>query len=167
MATSRPLALNAYGEPVAGDEPWTWQILPTGLLYKLYLASDREPRVGSELVYQRNQGWLWDSTVGARVGLLRYGTANEFLPQGWQLDADAAAFPRLDEDRNLVECDYRIGIPLTTRQGPWEQKISYVHTCSHIGDLYLLANPTFPRIDYTRDAVVWGLALYVTPDVRL
>jgi len=50
------------------DEPWTWQILPTGLLYKLYLASDREPRVGSELVYQRNQGWLWDSTVGARVG---------------------------------------------------------------------------------------------------
>ena len=168
MAASRPLALNAYGEPATtSDEPWTWQILPTGLLYKLYLASDREPRVGSELVYQRNQGWLWDSTVGARVGLLRYGTANEFLPLGWQLDADAAAFPRLDEDRNLVECDYRIGIPLTTRQGPWEQKIGYVHTCSHIGDLYLLGNPTFPRIDYTRDAVVWGLALYVNPDVRL
>ena len=167
MAGSQPLVPNSSGQPLAGDEPWTWQILPDGLLYKLYLASNREPRLGSELVYQRNQGWLWDSTIGARVGLLRYGTTNELLPQGWQLDVEAGAFPRLDDNRNLVECDFRAGIPLTTRQGPWEQKIGYVHTCSHIGDLYLLGNPTFQRIDYTRDAVVWGLALYATPDVRL
>ena len=101
-----------------------------------------------------------------RVGLLRYGTTNELLPQGWQLDVEAAAFPRLDDNRNLVECDFRAGIPLTTRQGPWELKVGYVHTCSHIGDLYLLGNPGFQRINYTRDSVVWGLALYVTPDLR-
>ena len=168
MAASRPLGTNPYGEPAPNnDEPWTWQILPSGLMYKLYLASDREPRLGSEIVYQRNQGWLWDSTIGARVGLLRYGTTNELLPQGWQLDVEAAAFPRLDENRNLVECDFRAGLPLTTRQGPWELKAGYVHTCSHIGDLYLLGNPDFQRIDYVRDSIVWGLALYITPALRL
>ncbi len=168
MAASRPLGPNSYGEPApTNDEPWTWQILPTGLLYKLDLASNREPRLGGENVYQRNQGWLWETTIGGRVGLFRYGTTNELLSQGWQLDVEAAAFPRLADDRSLVACDFRAGIPLTTRQGPWELKAGYLHTCSHISDLYLLANPNFPRIDNVRDSILWGVALYVTPDLRL
>jgi hypothetical protein len=166
-AVARPVDLNSYGEPApCNDEPWTWQILPTGLLYKLYLASDREPRLGSEIVHQRDQGWLWQSTIGARVGLVRYGTTDALCPQGWQLDVDAAAYPLLDADRNLVEGDYRAGIPLTTRQGPWELKVGYLHNCSHIGDLYLLAHPDFERINYVRDSIVWGVALYANPDLR-
>ena len=157
MAAPRPVGPDSYGEPApANDESWTWQILPTGLMYKLYLASDREPRLGTQLVHERNQGGLWDSTIGGRVGILRYGTTNDFWPQGWQLDVEAAAFPRLDAHRNLIESDFRAGIPLTTRQGPWELKVGYVHNCSHIGDLYLLSNPDFQRINYTRDAIVWG-----------
>ena len=168
MAASRPLGPNSYGEPApTSDEPWTWQILPTGLMYKLYLASDREPRLGSQLVHERNQGGLWDSTIGGRVGILRYGTTNDFWPQGWQLDVEAAAFPRLDAHRNLIECDYPAGVPLTTRQGPWELKVGYLHNCSHIGDLYLLAYPGFQRINYVRDAIVWGAAVYINPDLRL
>ena len=110
-------------------------------MYKLYLASDREPRLGTQLIEERNQGGLWDSTIGGRVGILRYGTANDFWPQGWQLDVEAAAYPRLDAHRNLIESDFRAGIPLTTRQGPWEMKAGYVHNCSHIGDLYLQTIP--------------------------
>jgi hypothetical protein len=167
-AATGPVGPNSYGEPTpSNDEPWTWQMLPPGLLYKSYLASEREPRLGSEIVHERNQGWLWDSTIGARVGLLRYGTTNDLLPQGWQLDAEAAAFPRLDDDRNLDECDFRAGAPLTNRQGPWEFKVGYLHICSHIGDLYLLSNPDFPRINYVRDSIIWGVAFYVNPDLRL
>jgi len=60
-----------------------------------------------------------DAVLGARVGLLRYGDQNDLLPQGWQLDAEGAAFPRLDNEGSLVAADYRAGLPLTTRQGPW------------------------------------------------
>ena len=141
--------------------------MPTGLMYKLYLASDREPRLGTELGDERNQGGLWDSTIGGRVGILRYGTTNDFWPQGWQLDVEAAAFPRLDAHRNLIEGDFRAGVPLTTRRGPWELKVGYVHNCSHIGDLYLLTYPDFQRINYVRDAVVGGVAVYINPDLRL
>ena len=101
------------------------------------------------------------------MGLLRYGTTNDFWPQGWQLDVEAAAFPRLDGDRNLIESDFRAGLPLTTRQGPWEVKVGYLHNCSHIGDLYLLAHPDFQRINYVRDAIIWGVALYRRPGFRL
>jgi hypothetical protein len=152
---------------LTGNEPWSWQIVPTGLMYKEYLADIHESRLGSQLVYVRGEGAVLDSTIGGRVGLLRYGTDNELWPQGWQLDVEAAAFPRLDSNRNLVECDYQAGVPLTTRQGPWEMKFGYLHYCSHIGDLYLLANPGFDRINYVRDSIVWGLAVYLTPDVRL
>ncbi len=152
---------------LTGNEPWSWQLLPTGLMYKAYLAGNQEARLGSQLIYLHGQGAVLDSTIGGRVGLFRYGTDSELWPQGWQFDVEAAAFPRLDANRNLVECDYQAGIPLTTRQGPWEMKFGYLHYCSHIGDLYLLANPGFDRINYVRDSIIWGLAVYLSPDVRL
>ena len=46
-AASQPLDLNAYVErSLTSDEPWTWQLLPAGLMYKSYLAGNREPRIG-------------------------------------------------------------------------------------------------------------------------
>ena len=165
MAGRQPVDPNSF--PLIGEDPWSWQLLPTGLMYPAYLAGNHEPRLGSEMVYIRHVGTVLDSTIGGRVGLLRYGSDNELGAQGYQLDIEAAAFPRLDSNRNLVECDYQFGVPLTTRQGPFEMKFGYLHYCAHIGDLYLLANPGFNRINFTRDSVVWGVAVYLTPDVRL
>ena len=99
----------------------------------------------------------------AAWGCCAYRTDNDSCPQGWQFDVEGAAFPRLDQDRNLVETDYRVGVPLTTRQGPWEPKFGYNHYCSHIGDLYLLANPDLQRINYVRDSILWGVALHLIP----
>ena len=121
---------NAYVErSLAGDEGcWSWQILPNGLMYKSYLAGDREPRFGTQFVHERNQGWLWDSTLGGRVGLFRYGTDNDFWPQGWQLDIEGAAFPRLELDKTGTWFrSISARRPLTTRQGPWEMKFGYYH----------------------------------------
>ena len=170
MAAARALDKSEFVErSLLNEEPWSWQLLPTGLMYKSYLAGVREPRLGSQLVHERDQGWLLDSTIGARVGLFRYGTDNDLWPQGWQVDVEAATFPRLDANRNLVEADYRAGIPLTTRQGPWEAKFGYYHYCAHVGDLYLLDHPEFVRINFVHDTLIWGLALYLNPDrsVRL
>ena len=99
MTAARPLEPGSNVERwLVDDEPWTWQVLPTGLMYKSYLAGGREPRFGTQFVHERSQGWLWDTTLGARVGLLRYGTENDFWPEGWQLDVEGAAFPRLSSN---------------------------------------------------------------------
>jgi hypothetical protein len=154
---------------LSGDEPMSWQLAPTGLMYKSYLAGEREPRMGSELSHERVHGWYWQATVGGRVGLLRYGTDNSLWPQGWQLDVEGAAFPRLDleHEEDLVDCDYRGGLLSTTRQGPLETKFGYYHLSSHIGDEYLLRYPTFPRINYVRDSLIAGAAVYLNPSLRL
>jgi hypothetical protein len=155
--------------PAFGSGCWTWQLLPDGLMYKSYLAGGRESRFGTQWVWERNHGWFWDTTLGARVGVVRYGTEDNTWPEGWQLDAEGAAFPRMDleHDRDLTSADFRVGVPLTMHRGPWETKIGYYHLSSHAGDEFLLAHRDFPRINYVRDAVVLGVGMRFHPDWRL
>ncbi len=158
-----PLAL-------AGPETWTWQLLPAGLLYRSYLAGTREPRLGTTWQYQRHDGWQWDSTLGARVGVLRFGSLDDAWPEGVQLDAEGAAFPRLnmEEHRDVDNVDFRFGFPLTFRRGRWETKLAYAHYCSHLGDEYVLRHPgsLAQRLNYVRDSVVAGLGFRPVPSVR-
>jgi len=191
MSSSPPLASAVgWGQPAACDIPellppqmpqnaysgqqplasgyWTWQVLPDGLIYRSYLAAGRESRFASHWIHERDLGWLWDISLGGRVGLLRYGTQNNNWPEGWQLDVEGAAFPRLamERDRDLVSADFRVGFPLTVRRDRWEGKFSYYHLSSHLGDEFL---ETFSatRINYVRDALVVGIAFRPNSDVRL
>ena len=147
----------------------TFQLLPDGLLYKSYLAGGRESRFAAIWFHEREYGWLWDSVLGGRVGIFRYGTQGPVNPQGWQLDIEGAAFPRLDMEngRDLVSADFRFGVPLTSRRGPWETKFGYYHLSSHLGDEFMETNPTVQRINYARDCLVLGVAWVPHPDLRL
>jgi len=151
------------------SDSYCWQLLPDGLLYKSYLAGGRESRIGSTWLHERDRGWLWDVTLGGRVGMVRYGTTDSLDPQGWQLDIEGAAFPRLDikNGRDLVSTDFRFGVPLTHRAGRWQSKFGYYHLSSHLGDEYMVSHHTFDRINYVRDSLVLGLGFFPNPDVRL
>jgi hypothetical protein len=151
------------------DDEWAWQVLPQGLIYRSYLAGTKEPRLASVWNHDNRIGWMWDLTLGGRVGLLRYGTFDPLFPKGWELDMEGAAILRLnlDDDRDLVATDFRAGFPLTFSFSRWEHKFAYYHLSSHIGDEYLVENPMFQRINYSRDALVWGSAFRWTPNVRL
>lgn len=168
-AGSAPLVAVPLGGESTADDFWTWQVAPDGILYKSYLAGVREPRMATQWFYERNQGWLWDSTLGGRVGLIRYGTADAAWPEGWQLDFEGAAFPRLDleNDLEMISADFRFGFPLTFRQGPWEWKFGHYHLSSHLGDEYMQRYPNAPRLNFVRETLVLGLALRPHPDVRL
>ena len=172
MTASLSAAPGSHAESLLNsDEVWQWQSLPEGLLYKSYLAGNREPRMGSQIVHERTRGWQWDATVGGRVGILRYGTDNSLWPQGWQLDIEGAAFPRLDLDHNedLVSVDFRGGLLSTARQGPFETKFGFYHLSSHLGDEYMINNPgsLATRINYVRESLVLGAAVYANPSLRL
>ncbi len=167
-----PLEPETYVDPAYGDvywpEPWQWVFLPEGLIYRSYLAGVKESRFGSVWFHEKDQGALWDVALGGRVGLLRFGNDDCWHPEGWQLDIEGAAFPRLDPDpnRDVVSTDFRFGIPLTYGEGPYQTKFAYYHLSSHLGDEFLLKNPGIRRVNYSRDAFVLGLAAYATDHVR-
>jgi len=137
-------------------------------MYPAYLASERESRFAGQFFYNRHQGWLMDAAVGGRVGVLRYGTDDLLRPEGYQLDLEGAAFPRLtlDSAREFQSSDFRVGLPLTFRRGPLEAKFAYYHYCSHLGDMYIEDHAGVKRSPYTRDALVLGLALRPKEDLR-
>ncbi|MBN1589315.1 MAG: DUF1207 domain-containing protein [Pirellulales bacterium] len=148
---------------------WTWQVVPEGLMYRSYLAGVREPRIGIQLFDESGAGWLWDGSIGGRIGLLRFGTDDPIWPEGWQLDAEAGAFPRLtaDEDGDLISTDFRYGFGLSQRRGSWESKQAFYHLSSHLGDEYQLTHPELNRINFSRFVIVLGGAFYPLDNVRV
>ena len=158
----------SFQSPSFQEDSWQWQSLPEGLIYRAYLAGGRESRFAGQWFHEKDKGWLWDSALGAQLGILRYGTRNAAWPEGYQLDLEGAAFPRLtlDKFRDLVSVDFRVGVPLTFRQGPWESKFGYYHLSSHRGDAFMVKNASLDRVNYVRDVIIFGLAMRPTPDLR-
>jgi hypothetical protein len=154
-----------YGEPIA--DSWTYQWLPGNLMYPSYLAGRKESRFQSVMAHDENDGYIWDIALGGRVGLFRYGTT-DCRPDGWQLDMEGAAFPRLDLDHreDLMATDFRFGLPLSYGEGPWRTKFAFYHLSSHVGDEYMRSHQSLDRVNYSRNALVWGNTYYLNDDTR-
>jgi hypothetical protein len=164
------LRAGPFAEAAAGTElgTWNWQCLPSGLIYRSYLAGGREPRLSVQVVDERDRGGLADATFGARVGLIRYGTEDPLRPEGWQLDVEAAAFPRIMLDNLLlVSSDFRYGVPLTYRQGMFETKFAFYHESSHLSDIYMADHPGSGPSFYSRYALVFGVGFRPVEELRL
>src|SRR5262249_18992397 len=111
-------------EPV-GEMPWGWRLMPEGLIYRSYMAGVKEPRFGLNISHQAGFGTMWDATLGARFALLRYGTAAAYRPEGFEVDLEGAAMPRLLPllpSSPLVSTDFRVGVPVTYGRGNWQFK---------------------------------------------
>jgi len=147
-----------------------WELLPQGIAYRSYLASERESRFRSFWNYDGNDDrFYWDATLGGRVPLIRYGGMGVARPIGWQLELEGASIVRLDveEKQDVQGADFRFGVPLIYATERYQMKIAYFHISSHAGDEFLLKNPDFVRLNYTRDAIVWGHSYYLTDAFRV
>jgi hypothetical protein len=158
--------------------PWGWHLLPNNLIYTSYLAGPKEPRIGSVWYHDSapdpihpstSNGTLWDTTLGGRASILRYGSDPVLHPQGFEVQIEGAAFVRLDpqDDRDLRSSDYRFGIPLVYGVGRWQTKLAYYHNSAHLGDEVMVKYPWYPRINYVRDVIVWGNSYYLLDWLRL
>lgn len=147
------------------DEAWSWQWLPLGILYRSYFASNRESRIGAEIIHESKEDFnYWDPTLGGRFGIVRYGNTNRLYPEGFQIDLECAVLARLtvDHKRDVWGSDYRVGIPLTYRSGNFEWKFGYYHISSHMGDEWMVEHyeetGELYRINYVRDCIMFGMA---------
>jgi hypothetical protein len=155
------------------DDVWRFVLLPEDLIYRSYLAGAKESRLGTQIVWDNDDlnpnTFLWEATLGGRVGLLRFGSVDGLYPQGFQLDVEGSAQVRLDilEDVDVRSVDFRGGIPLTYGFGRWQAKLAYYHLSSHLGDEFVIKNPGYNRLNFARDAIALGLAYNVTDDLRV
>lgn len=151
------------------NSPNTWQVLPYGLIFPSYLAGLNEPRLAAVWNYERHHGWMWDATAGGRMGVLRYGSKQRVLPEGFQIDVEGAAQVRLDYecDMDVLATDYRCGVPITFGTKRTQFKTGYYHVSSHLGDEYQLRADARNRINYVRDSLIFAIAHRPHQDVRI
>jgi hypothetical protein len=161
----RPPAMVAKTVP---NNAWQWQLLPKSMIYPAYLASTKESRFAAHVFSQQADGWLMDGILGARVGLVRFGDHDPWLPQGWQIDAEGSAHLRLDipENVDVRSVDFRGGVPITYGVGRHRMRFGYYHMSSHLGDEFLLRYPGFPRQNYSRDVLIVGHTFFWTERLR-
>lgn len=175
-AESQPnigLASYATGYDVP-PSAWRWELLPDGLIYRSYQAGPRESRISLHAMSNRNTVTgtesVWDATVGGRTGVLRLGNGDPSDPRGWQLDIEGGAIVRLnlDEERDLDASDFRFGVPLTyTEDGKVHYKFGYYHLSSHLGDEFIARAGTNDRINYVRDAIIFGTSYNANECLRV
>lgn len=148
-----------------------WYVLPSGLLYRSYLAGAKEPRIHWANLYDtKSDRRIWETSLGGRAGLLRYGSGESNSAEGFQLDLEGAVFSRVlpDEPSAMLEAaDFRFGFLATWRIRRTSLKAGYYHVSSHLGDEFLLANPLFDRINYVRDSLIFGAMYDLTNDLQI
>lgn len=150
-------------------ETESWQVLPTGLMYRSYIAGEKEPRFAFVPLVEKDRGMIWEAALGGRAGILRYGTDDLIRPEGWQFDLEGAVLARVDpeEEDDLEAADFRAGFLSTWRRGPDAIKMGYYHLSSHVGDEFLIKNPGFERLNYVRDSIIFGYLHDMTPDIQV
>jgi len=155
--------------PPWGSSCWGWHVLPDTLIFPSYWGGEKESRFGGVHFFDETGTLIQEGVLGANFSLLRYGTGDGQRPEGIEWNVEGAAFPRLlpAVEYDLAAVDYRMGTHLSYGNGPWQFKFGYYHISSHIGDEYLLKNPTFNRLNFKRETIIWGIANRPNDWIRL
>ena len=155
------------------QQAWSWQLFPDGLIFPSFLAGVNESRMGGVWNNDKDLGWIWDITLDGRAPLLRYGNKSAVNPVGWQLDLEGSVHLRLDleNDMDMDANDFRFGLPISYGTKKWQVRFGYYHVSSHMGDERMLrleaAGRPHNRINYYREALIFGYAYTPRPDIRL
>jgi hypothetical protein len=161
-------------EDVLADEGPRLQCFPKTVLFQPPIANPNEPRFFGKATTLHNHnaklrngadaiGDVADTGIGGVIPFLRYSRGEE--RDAWQVDIFALVLSRWSDSRDSIAVDYRFGIPLTRAIGPWEFKIAYEHTSTHLGDEFLEETGQ-RRISHLRDEIVLGAAYRFLDDFR-
>lgn len=133
-------------------------VLPQNLLWEPPLANNREPRMYAKptTLSGPTTNKTFDGAIGGEGGIFRLQPTSD-PDEAFQFDLFAAAFTRIAGYNTFTAVDYHVGTPLTFADGPWQVKLAYEHTSTHLGDDYV-TKTGLKKIGHIRDEIVAGLA---------
>jgi hypothetical protein len=131
--------------------------LPEQVLFAPLIADPRQPRFS--VSYQRYKISGQKFAAGNVAFGEYFGLAADFLglPGNSQIGIQGGVFALFNlstPSSDLVNADYWIGIPVTYRNGPWSFLARIYHQSSHLGDEFIVDNPTVKPINLSYEDVV-------------
>ena len=135
-----------------GEARWFPDIQP----FQTLIATPREVQVRASFVHAKRPGEGYvgrnieaEVAVGHQLSVVRLDDGSS-LARAITLGLEMGIFSRFFMEsarRDLVNSDFRIGLPLSIRSGTWESRLTLRHVSSHLGDDYLVRflEATAPR----------------------
>ena len=138
------------------------EVFPVGDVFRPLVADPAAPRTFvSVLSLHTETDRLTIASLGTGVNFGLYRWPGERDGDGWQVSIFGAVFSQFNLDvsaDDLINTDYRIGIPLTYRRGELSVRASLWHQSSHLGDELILNGNAPERVDLSIESVDFVLA---------
>jgi len=148
--------------------------------FRTLIAAPREVQVRASFVYAKRPGGGFvgrnieaEVAVGHRLSVVRLddgSSPGRAITLGLEIGVFSRFFMEAPK-RDLVNADFRIGLPLSIRMGAWESRLTLRHVSSHLGDDYLVRFLEETVLDgfgqTSKDGVEGLLARRVGESVRL
>lgn len=130
--------------PAAGQAP-----AAGGPPFRPLLADPKEPQFFAAYLWERSP------RLAPRLGSVGFGQTIEVVTGGpWQVAIAAAVFSQFNLARptaDLMNTDYRVGLPVTYRHAGLTTRVQLYHQSSHLGDEYMV-HANAQRVDLTFEA---------------
>src|SRR5437588_3976782 len=138
VLAAAPAAAQAPGPPAA-----------SGVVFQPLLADPKEPQFFAAYLSDRSP------RLAPRLGSVGFGqTIGVVNGRTWQVAIAAAVFSQFNLARptaDLMNTDYRVGLPVTYRRGGLTTRVQLYHQSSHLGDEYMV-HANAQRVDLTFEA---------------
>jgi hypothetical protein len=132
--------------PIEAQDGSQW--FPDVEPFKPLIATPREIQVRAsfvaaerpETVGYGGQNIEAELAVGHRLELIRLddrSVPNRAITLGIEMGIHSRFFMETAQ-KDLINSDFRVGLPISIRSGQWESRISLRHISSHLGDDYLV-----------------------------
>ena len=120
-----------------------------GEAFRALLADPKEPQFFAAYLWERSP------RLAPRLGSVGFGQTIGVASSGlWQVAIAAAVFSQFNLARptaDLMNTDYRIGLPVTYRHAGLTTRVQLYHQSSHLGDEYMV-HASAQRVDLTFEA---------------
>ena len=138
VLAAAPAAAQAPGPPAA-----------SGAVFEPLLADPKEPQFFAAYLWERSP------RLAPRLGSVGFGqTIGVANGRTWQVAIAAAVFSQFNLARptaDLMNTDYRVGLPVTYRRAGLTTRVQLYHQSSHLGDEYMI-HANAQRVDLTFEA---------------
>src|SRR5438552_11535305 len=120
-----------------------------GGVFQPLLADPKEPQFFAAYLWERSP------RLAPRLGSVGFGQTIGVVNAGtWQVAIAAAVFSQFNLARptaDLMNTDYRVGLPVTYRHAGLTTRVQLYHQSSHLGDEYMV-HANAQRVDLTFEA---------------
>jgi hypothetical protein len=131
--------------PAVGQTPGS----ADGAPFRPLLADPKEPQFFAAYLWERSP------RLAPRLGSVGFGqTIAVVSPGTWQVAIAAAVFSQFNLARptaDLMNTDYRVGLPVTYHHAGLTTRLQLYHQSSHLGDEYMV-HANAQRVDLTFEA---------------